>query len=215
MPPDVFVDADRGHAVEAGRIIDQDALAFGEDRVVRDMPGHVERFGDASDREVLADDRFQRPPDRCSGESAARLRRGAGVFAPDRPAVVTAKPADADKERCRTPAERDMREPPRLCPARDALAAATATERVPVGDAALQHRTVGSDLLAGDGEAVVVEDAERGQVRGSEGSVVHRRGLPDGRCENFHHRKASTSSQRPPCRRRHQPTTTPSSAKSP
>src|SRR5690606_30129214 len=48
-----------------------------------------------------------------------------------------------------------------------------ATERVAVGDTALQHRLVRRDFLTGDGEAVVVEEAERRKIGGGECPVGH------------------------------------------
>ncbi|SII71211.1 Uncharacterised protein [Mycobacteroides abscessus subsp. abscessus] len=201
MAPDVFVDADRGHPVEPAGVVDQDAPALDEHGVVGGMPGHVEGLRDPRDGQVLADDSFQGPPDRGASEFPPRLGRRRGVLAPDRPTVGACEAADADEERRRPPTQRDMRQPAGLCPAGDAFGAATATERVAVSDAAFEYRLVRIDLLARDGEAVLIEEAERRQVRGGEGTVEHRRGLPDGQRENFHHRKASTSSPRPPRRR--------------
>src|SRR5690606_24961360 len=70
------------------------------------------------------------------------------------------------------------------------------------GRATLQQCSVGRDLLAGDGESVIVEEAERRQVRGREGSVGHVEVFRMGECRNFHLREASTSLRRPPHRPR-------------
>jgi hypothetical protein len=62
VTPYVFIDADHGHAVEPGGVVDQDPLAFGQDSVVGGVPGDGESLGDPGDGEVLAHDAFQRPP---------------------------------------------------------------------------------------------------------------------------------------------------------
>ena len=56
VAPDVLIDADDLHAVEPGRVVDQDPLAFGQDRRVGGVPRHPEPFGDAGDGEVLDHD---------------------------------------------------------------------------------------------------------------------------------------------------------------
>jgi hypothetical protein len=66
-----------------------------------------------------------------------------------------------------------MRETARLRSSGYALSTAAATERVAVGDTALQHRLVRRDFLTGDGEAVVVEEAERRKIGGGECTVGH------------------------------------------
>lgn len=214
VAPDVLVDADRGDPVEARRIVNEEALPLSEDRVVGGVPGHVQRFRDTSDGEVLADDGFQRPPDCGTGEFRPRLSSARRVFAPDGAAGVAAEPADANEERCGAPAERDMRESTRHRPARGAFCAAPATERIAIGRATFQKRPVGRDLLTGDGKAVGIEQAERGQVGRGEGSVGHVEVFRMGECRNFHLRKTSTSLRRPPRRPRIQPRATPSNAKS-
>ena len=64
---DMFVDADHAHAVEPGRVVDQDALALGEDGVVGGVSRHAKAFGDPRDGEVGYHQAFQRPPQRASG----------------------------------------------------------------------------------------------------------------------------------------------------
>jgi hypothetical protein len=51
------------------------------------------------------------------------------------------------------------------------LEAAPSAPLVGLDDPASQHSTVGFEALAGDDKAELVEPAERGQVRASEGSV--------------------------------------------
>ena len=50
----VLVDADHLHAVEPVRVVDQDPLALGQDRVVGGVPRDPEPLGDPGDGQVLA-----------------------------------------------------------------------------------------------------------------------------------------------------------------
>src|SRR5690606_26905921 len=133
--------------VEARRVIDEQTLSLGEDRVVGGVPGHVQRLRNTSDREMLADDGLEGPPDGGAGEFRPRLSSARRVFAPDGAASVATEPADANAEGRGAPAERDMRESTRHRPARCAFRAAPATERIASGRATLQQCSVGRDLL--------------------------------------------------------------------
>src|SRR5699024_2980994 len=64
--------------------------------------------------------------------------------------------------------------------ARGALAPAPSAPAVIGHDAAGQHRPIGLQPLAHDLQAEVIEASERGQVRGSEGSVRHVEVFPVG-----------------------------------
>jgi hypothetical protein len=58
----VLIDTNHLHTVEAGRIVDQHPLGFGQHRVAGGVPRHRERFGDPGHRKVLAHNGFQCPP---------------------------------------------------------------------------------------------------------------------------------------------------------
>src|SRR5699024_4007027 len=92
-----------------------------------------------------------------TGELRPRLSSARRVFAPDGAAGRAAEPADANAEGRGAPTEWNMRKPARHRPARCAFRTAPATERIAIGRATLQQCPVGRDLLAGDGEPVVVE----------------------------------------------------------
>ena len=76
------------HAVEPVRVVDQDPLALGQDRVVGGVPRHPEPLGDPGDGQVLAHDRLPAPtaargataspaarrPGWCLGATRARSR---------------------------------------------------------------------------------------------------------------------------------------------
>ena len=62
VPPHVLIDADHLHAVEPGRVVDQDPPAFGQDRVVGGVPRHAQALGDPGHAQVLTHDPLQRPP---------------------------------------------------------------------------------------------------------------------------------------------------------
>jgi hypothetical protein len=66
-----------------------------------------------------------------------------------------------------------MREPAHDGAPRDALNAAPATPSIRFNDAALDHRPIRLDVLPRRDKSKLVESAERGQVRGREGSVGH------------------------------------------
>ena len=88
VPPDVLIDADHGDAVEPVRVVDQDPLALGQDRVVGGVPRHPEPLGDPGDGQVLAPrclpaptaargataSPAARPPGWCLGATRARSR---------------------------------------------------------------------------------------------------------------------------------------------
>lgn len=69
--------------------------------------------------------------------------------------------------------ERLMREPASHRIAGDPLGSATPTPRVGLFHSALDDRMVGLEVLPGRGQAEFIEAAERRQISGLEGSVVH------------------------------------------
>ena len=184
VPPDVLIDAYHGDAVEPVRVVDQGALAFGEDGVVRGVPRDPEPVGDPGDGEVLHHQGFQRPPQSAAGQLRPRLRGPAGVLAPHMPTLAAAVAAHGDVQAGRSPAERLVRQPADHGAAGDALAAAAVAPVVGVDDPAREHGTIRVEALPGHDEPELVQAAEHGQVGAAEagirGSVVHRRGLPDG-----------------------------------
>ena len=173
VSPHVLVHADRGDPVEPGGVVDQDALAFGQDRVVGGVPGDPEALGDAGHREVLAHDPFQRPPQTTTREPRARLRCPGGVLAPHMPAAAAPVAADRDQQRRGPPTQRLVRQPPGHRVTRRTFAAATSTPAVRLDDPARQDRTVRLKTLAHNLETKLIEVGERGQVRAREGSVRH------------------------------------------
>jgi hypothetical protein len=85
VPPYMLIDADDAHVVEPGRIVDEDPLPFGKDRVVSGVPGNGELSRDDGDRSVIDNECFQSPGEPGSGD----LRPGwgclIGVMAPHAP----------------------------------------------------------------------------------------------------------------------------------
>ncbi len=172
VTPDVLVDADRGDAVEPGRIVDQPPLALGEDRGVRGVPRHPQACRGAGDGEVVDHDRLQRPPDPAAGDLRPRRRRVRRVLPPGAAAVAAPVAAHPHQQRRGPVTERLVRERTRHGVARHALGATLPTPRVIVNDAALEYRPVGLDQLADGFEAELIETAERGEVRGRERRVA-------------------------------------------
>ena len=171
VPPDVLIHADHGDAVEAVRVVDQGALAFGEDGVVGGVPRHPEPVGDPGHGEVLHHQAFQRPPQPAAGQLRPRLRGPAGVLPPHMPALAAAVAADGDVQAGGSPAERLVRQPADHGAARDALAAAAVAPVVGVDDPAREHRTIGVEALPGHDEPELVQAAEHGQVRAAEAGI--------------------------------------------
>ena len=85
-------------------------------------------------------------------------------------ALVAAQP---NLEGGGTPTERDMRQFPDHAVTNLTVAAAAVAPVIEPGRAAQQCGSLRAEVLTSDGQAQVVEAAERGQVRGREGSVVH------------------------------------------
>lgn len=72
-----------------------------------------------------------------------------------------------------SPPERFVRKPPDHRVPRNPFAAAATAPLVELDDAASDHRAVGLEPLPNGFETELIQSAERGQVRASEGSVVH------------------------------------------
>ena len=72
-----------------------------------------------------------------------------------------------------SPPERFVRKPPDHRVPRNPFAAAATAPLVEFDDAASDHRAVGLEPLPNGFETELIQSAERGQVRASEGSVVH------------------------------------------
>ena len=161
------------HALEPRGVVDQQPLAFGQDRVVGGVPGDGQGLGDSGDGQVLDNQRGERPPQRRPGQPGPRLRSLGRVLPPYAPAASAPVPADGDRQRRRTPPERLVRQLPDHTVARSTLAAAASAPSVVVDDAAGQHRPVGLQALPGHDQAELVKARERGQVGASEGSVGH------------------------------------------
>ena len=75
VAPDVLIDANDLHALEPRGVVDQQPLAFGQDRVVGGVPRHRETLVDPGHRQVLHDQRFQGPPQPGPGDLRPRRRR--------------------------------------------------------------------------------------------------------------------------------------------
>jgi len=174
---DMLVDADDSDAVEPVRIVDQHALAFGQDRVVGGVPRHPDSINDTGQRQVLHHQALRCPAQPAAGQLRPRLRRLAGVLAPHMMTLAAAVAAGW------WVATRTARAPtcgPRA--ARDTLAAAGMAPVVRLDHPARQQGTIRVESLASHDQPELVRAAEHRQVRtaktGITGSVVQRRGLP-------------------------------------
>lgn len=188
VAPHVLVYAEDTHRVEPGWVIDQDPLAFGQDRVVRGVPGNTEAFGDARHRQVPDHDPFECPPQPGPGDLRSWFGRGGGVLPPHMTAPGAPVPADRDQQSRGAPAQRFMGQFPGHGVTRDTLTTAPPAPLVRLHDPAGQHGTVGFEPLAHCFQAEHVQTAEGSQVRvveqisaATDGSVVHVEVFRDGR----------------------------------
>ncbi len=173
VAPHVLVDPDRSDAVEPVDVVDQNASAFGEDRVIGGVPRDPEPFGDAGDGEVLTHDPFQRLSQTATRQLRPRFGGLAGVLAPHVAAAGAPVAADDDHQRRGAPAQRLVCQPPGHGVTGRALAAAAATPLVRLDDTARKQCPLWLEALADDLKPKPVEAAERGEVRAGEGSVRH------------------------------------------
>ena len=64
VAPYVFIHADDSHAFTPGRVVDERALAFGQDSGVSGIPGHAQGLGDTRHRQMVDDQPSERPAHR-------------------------------------------------------------------------------------------------------------------------------------------------------
>jgi hypothetical protein len=76
----VLIDADDRDAVEAIDVVDQDAPALGQDRVVGGVPRHRQTLRDPGNGQVLDHQPLQRPAQRAAGQLRPRFGVPAGVL---------------------------------------------------------------------------------------------------------------------------------------
>ncbi len=164
VPPHVLVDAEHVDAVEAVRVVDQHAFAFGQHGVVGGVPRHGQPFRDPGDGEVGHHDPPKRPPQRRPGQLRAGLGGLGGVLAPHVTTPTAAVAAHRDQQRGGPPPERFVRQPPDHRVPRHAFAAAPVAPVVRCDDPAREHRPPSFDLLPDDLQPELVEASERGQV---------------------------------------------------
>jgi hypothetical protein len=142
VAPHVFIDPDHPHPVEPVRILDQDALAFAQHRVIGGIPRHREAIGDPGHAQVLAHKGFQRPSQAATGQLGPRIGRLRAVLAPHMTAALAPVAADRDQQCGRPPPKRFVRQLTCHGIPWGALLTAAAAPRVVIGDPACQHRPV-------------------------------------------------------------------------
>ena len=173
VSPHVLIHADRGDPGEPCRVVDQHPLTLGKNRVVRRVPTDVQAFGDPGHRQVLDHDPFQSPPQPAARQPRLGLGRLRGVLAPHMSAVGAPVPADEHFQHGRSPAERFVSEPPHHRVTQQTVLAAAVAPVVRIDNPAGDDRPSRFESLTNSDEPQLVEPAEGGQVRGSEGSVGH------------------------------------------
>jgi hypothetical protein len=100
-----------------------------------------------------------------------RLGRAGGVLSPHVPAPGAPVSTDRDDQGGGPPSQRLVRQPPDHRAAGRPLTPASTAPAVRFHDPTGQHRALRRQALAGHFKPELVEAAERGQIRGGEGSV--------------------------------------------
>jgi hypothetical protein len=142
VAPHVLVDADYAHAVEPGGVVDEDALAFGQDRIVGGVPGDPVSLGDPGHRQMVAHNGFQCPAQAAAGQLGSLPGRVAGVLAPHVAASGAPVPADRDHQRGGSPAQRLVCQTPGHGVARCSFASTASAPPVRFDDPAGQRRPI-------------------------------------------------------------------------
>ncbi len=173
MPPHMLIDPDRGHPLEPVRVIDQPTLSFSEDRGVRRMPGHPETCCDPGHGEVIDHDAFQCPPESAPGNLRSPFSRLRRVLPPRTATPGAAVAAHPYQQRRGSVPERFMRQPAPHGVSWRSFRTAGSAPRIRLDNTALDHRPIKPKVLSDSFQAELVEPAEHGEVRRSEGSVEH------------------------------------------
>lgn len=137
------------------------------------MLGRPQSCRGARDGEVINDDGAQRPVEPAAGDFRSRWCHLIGVLPPCPPAVRAPVAAHPHQQRRGAMPERFVRQPADHRVTHHPFGAALATPRVRLSDPALDHRPIRRETLPDGYETELVEAAERGQIRGREGSVEH------------------------------------------
>jgi hypothetical protein len=201
----MLIDPDHADAVQAGRVGDQQALSFAQDRVVGRVPGHRQPFGDAGHGQVLDHDADQPPAQPGAGDLGPWLRRCGGVLTPHVRALGAPVAAHGEQQRGGAPPERLVRQFPGHGVSRDALAAAPPAPVIRLDHPAGEHGAIGLEQLARDLQTEAVQTGEGRQVGAREGSVGHVEVFRMAVCRNLHLRKTSTPTSGPTRQRRLHP----------
>lgn len=169
----MLIHADRGDAVETGRVVNEQTLALGQHGVVGGVPPHRQGLGDPRHGQMLHDQRFQSPPQCPAGDLGLGLCRGGGVLAPHVSAVDAPVTAHRDHQGRGPPAQRLVRQIPDHDAPWGAMGSAAVAPVIRFDHPAGQHGPAWFQALAGGHEAEFVQPAELGQVTVVEGSVRH------------------------------------------
>ena len=179
VAPAVLIDPQDPHPIQACRVVDQQGPAGVQDGVVDCVPGRSETPSDAGYRHTVDDHGLQRPEHRSPAQLRPRRGSGGGVLAPHVPTPRTAVPAHRDVQDRGPPPHRDVRQPAQHRVSGHPKLAAPGAPAGPLGDLvglhnpAREHRVIGTDLLAGDGQPEPVDQAERIKIRAVESRLSH------------------------------------------
>ena len=127
------------------------------------------------DRHALQGKGPQPPLHRRAGQPRPGLSQGGGVLSPHPAAVGAGEAPHAHQQLRGSPPHRYVGQAPGHCPTGYSLGPAGLAERVlkPDRHTALDHRTLGCEVLAHSGQSQSVQTQEGRQIRAGEGSLRH------------------------------------------
>lgn len=163
--------------VKAGGVINEQALTFGQYRLISGIPTDAQTFGDPRYGQVLADQTDQRPAQPGSADFLSWRHCLGEVFTPHSSAIGTSVAAMLDDQVGGPPAEGLVGDPADHGIAGNTRCTAGAAPRVRVGDVTDDFGFRFTQMLTGRGQAQLVQAGECREVGLGEGRIEQRRGL--------------------------------------
>lgn len=154
--------------IEAVWVINEHTSSFGNDDLVRGVPGDAETFSDTGHGEMLAHNSFQRPAQPTAGELRPRLDHFRGFLAPHVPVPGAIVAADTHQQCGGALAEGFLTKFSRHSIVWEALASAPVT---PVIRSNNTTRKIRADILPGHLESKAIKTAKSSRVGALKGSV--------------------------------------------
>jgi hypothetical protein len=176
LPPHMLINTDDGHppSKRFGSSMST-RLPSARTALFAVVTAHPQHLGNPGDRQVFADDSFQRPAQPPAGEFRPRLGSFGPVLPPHVPAPTPAATiaAHAHQQHGRPPSEGFMAQPAGHRVPGNALASSIPILVIGLNDTARKDGTLRADILPGHFKSEPIKTAECGQIRSLKGSVKH------------------------------------------